>query len=107
MCPDVYREKEYCLSSACEELYAPPSAYFSLYGLTVQASFLRGTLEKLGIEPQVETIGKSKSAGDRLARKTMSEENCEMLTAILDTIYGTWIDEVSTTKGALFVVENF
>ncbi|KAI4303748.1 hypothetical protein MLD38_039344 [Melastoma candidum] len=102
------REKEYYLASACEELYAPPSAYFSLYGLTVQASFLRGTFEKLGIEPQVERIGKYKSAGDQLARKTMSEENCEMLTAILDTIYGTWIDEVSTTKGKKREeIENF
>lgn len=35
-------EKEYYLASACGELYAPPSAYFSLYGLTVQASFLGG-----------------------------------------------------------------
>lgn len=38
------REKEYYLACACEELYAPPSAYFSLYGLTVQASFVRGKL---------------------------------------------------------------
>lgn len=37
-------EKEYYLGSACDELYAPPSAYFSLYGLTVQASFLGGKL---------------------------------------------------------------
>lgn len=36
------QEKEYYLASACEEIYAPPSAYFSLFGLTVQASFLRG-----------------------------------------------------------------
>lgn len=37
-------EKEYYIGSACEELYAPPSAYFHLYGLTVSASFLRGEL---------------------------------------------------------------
>lgn len=37
-------EKEYYLASACEEIYAPPSAYVSLYGLAVQASFLRGQL---------------------------------------------------------------
>lgn len=38
------QEKEYYLACACEEIYAPPSAYFSLFGLTVQASFLRGKL---------------------------------------------------------------
>lgn len=38
------QEKEYYLACACEEIYAPPSAYVSLFGLTVQASFLRGKL---------------------------------------------------------------
>ncbi|CAN6935541.1 unnamed protein product, partial [Brassica oleracea] len=32
--------KEYYLGCSCSELYAPPSAYSFLYGLTVQASFL-------------------------------------------------------------------
>ncbi|KAK9926196.1 hypothetical protein M0R45_023438 [Rubus argutus] len=92
-------EKEYYLASACQEIYAPPSAYFSLFGLSVQASFVRGVLEKIGVEPQVERIGKYKSAGDQLARKTMSEENCEMLTALLDNIYGNWLDIISSTRG--------
>ncbi|KAL5544846.1 hypothetical protein UlMin_008630 [Ulmus minor] len=95
----VCQEKEYYLACACDEIYAPPSAYFSLFGFTVQASFLRGTLEKIGIEPQIERIGKYKSAGDQLNRKTMSKENCEMLTALLDNIHGTWLDEVSSAKG--------
>ncbi|MBA0616584.1 hypothetical protein Godav_016623 [Gossypium davidsonii] len=92
-------EKEFYLACACEEIYAPPSAYFSLYGLTVQASFLGGVLEKIGIEPQVQRIGKYKSAGDQLTRKSMSEENCEMLTSLLDNIYGNWLDVVSSSKG--------
>ncbi|XP_031105694.1 serine protease SPPA, chloroplastic [Ipomoea triloba] len=92
-------EKEYYIGCACEELYAPPSAYFALYGLTVQASFLGGVLEKIGIEPLVQRIGKYKSAGDQLSRKNISEENREMLTALLDNIYGNWLDKVSLTKG--------
>lgn len=92
-------EKEYYLACACEELYAPPSAYFRLYGLTVQASFLGGIFEKVGIEPQVERIGKYKSAGDQLARKSISEENREMLTTLLDNIYGNWLDKISAAKG--------
>ncbi|ESW10379.1 hypothetical protein PHAVU_009G204100 [Phaseolus vulgaris] len=93
------QEKEYYLACACDEIYSPPSAYFSLFGLTVQASFLRGILDNIGIEPQVERIGKYKSAGDQLARRTMSEENCEMLTALLDNIYTNWLDKVSSSKG--------
>ncbi|XP_058768439.1 serine protease SPPA, chloroplastic-like [Vicia villosa] len=102
------QEKEYYLACACEEIYAPPSAYFSLFGLSVQASFLRGVLDNIGIEPQVERIGKYKSAGDQLARRTMSDENCEMLTALLDNIYTNWLDKVSSAKGkGRKDIENF
>ncbi|KAF7806300.1 serine protease SPPA, chloroplastic-like [Senna tora] len=102
------QEKEYYLACACDEIYAPPSAYFSLFGLTVQASFLRGVLDNIGIEPQVERIGKYKSAGDQLARRTMSEENCEMLTTLLDNIYTNWLDKVSSVKGKTREdIENF
>jgi protease-4 len=61
--------------------------------------FFPGVLDKIGVEPQVERIGKYKSAGDQLARTTMSDENCEMLTALLDTIYTNWLDKVSSAKG--------
>ncbi|XP_017973739.1 PREDICTED: serine protease SPPA, chloroplastic isoform X2 [Theobroma cacao] len=67
-----------------------------------------GVFEKIGIEPQVQRIGKYKSAGDQLTRKTMSEENCEMLTSLLDNIYGNWLDVVSSSKGKKREdVENF
>ncbi|XP_078159412.1 signal peptide peptidase [Carex rostrata] len=92
-------EKEYYLACACGELYVPPSAYVSLLGLTVQQSFLRGLLEKIGVEPEIQRIGKYKSAGDQLARKTISEEVKEMLTALLDNIYENWLDVISSARG--------
>ncbi|XP_052175920.1 serine protease SPPA, chloroplastic-like [Diospyros lotus] len=104
----VCGEKEYYLACACEELYVPPSAYFALYGLTVQASFLGGVLENVGVEPQVQRIGKYKSAGDQLTRKNISEENREMLTSLLDNIYENWLDRISlTTAKKIEDIENF
>ncbi|MCH96390.1 serine protease SPPA chloroplastic-like [Trifolium medium] len=38
----------------------------------------------------------------------MSDENCEMLTALLDTIYTNWLDKVSSAKGkGREDIENF
>jgi len=59
---------------------------------------LSGVYDYLGIEPQVERIGKYKRAGDRLTRKTMSEDHREMLTALLDNIYSNWLDKVSSAR---------
>lgn len=95
----VCGEKEYYLACACGELYAPPGAYINLYGLKVQATFLGGVLEKAGITPQIQRIGKYKSAGDQLSRKNISEENREMLTVILDNIYENWVQKISSSLG--------
>ncbi|GLJ43346.1 hypothetical protein SUGI_0900370 [Cryptomeria japonica] len=95
----VCGEKEYYLACACGELYVPPGAYITLYGLKVQAAFLGGVFEKIGVQPQVQRIGKYKSTGDLLSRKNMSKENCEMLTAILDDIYENWVEKISFAQG--------
>lgn len=59
----------------------------------------KGVLEKVGVQPQVQRIGKYKSAGDQLTRKNISEENREVLTTLLDNIYGNWVDKISQAKG--------
>lgn len=92
-------EKEYYLAAACSELYTPPGAYVSIRGLAVTGSFLGGVLEKAGVQPQIQRIGKYKSAGDQLARKEMSEPVREMLTAILDDIFGLWKSGVASAVG--------
>lgn len=56
-------------------------------------------LEKLGVEPQVQRIGKYKSAGDQISRKDMTEANREMLTALLDDLYENWLQQISGSTG--------
>ena len=96
---EVGGEKEYFLASAAEEMYVPPSAYFTLKGFSVQGTFLRGVLDKVGVEPQVERYGKYKSAGDQLLRRDMSDAQREASTALLDDIYDFWSEEVARSKG--------
>ena len=50
-------------------------------------TFLRGALDKAGLEPQVKRIGNYKSAGDQLLREEMSDYQKEQLQALLDDIY--------------------
>lgn len=75
---EVASEKEMYVAAACEEVYLPPSAYISLKGVAVSGTFVRGVLEKAGVEPQIQRIGKYKSAGDQLGRKDMSEAQREV-----------------------------
>jgi hypothetical protein len=49
-------EKEYYLATACDEIYVPPTAQLSLRGLSVGSAFLRGVLDKVGVEPQARSL---------------------------------------------------
>jgi len=55
--------------------------------------YFKGTLDKLGIQFEVEHMGKYKDAGDMLTRKDMSPETKESLNALLD---GIWSNVTST-----------
>jgi len=92
-------EKEYFVASACAEVYIAPTAVFSLRGFAIGGLFLRGVLDKIGIEPEVVRIGKYKSAGDQLLRKTMSEPQAEQLKALLDNIYSKFTATVAAARG--------
>jgi protease IV len=89
---------QYFLASAFEEIYAPPSASVSLRGFSVSGTFLRGALEKVGVEPEIRRIGEYKSAGDQLLRKDMSEAQKEQLTAVLNDVYDNFVDVVANAR---------
>ncbi|CAN0923478.1 Serine protease SPPA, chloroplastic [Linum grandiflorum] len=94
-----FREKEYYLACACDELYAPAFAPFSLYGFTLHSVFLRGIYEKLGLEPQWIRIGKYKKFGDQITRKNIAEPHLEVLNNLLDGRYENWVQTVSSATG--------
>ena len=62
-------------------------------------TFLRGALEKAGVDPSIKRIGKYKSAGDQLLRRDMSEPQREQLTAILDDLYEGFTQQTAASRG--------
>lgn len=94
-------EKEFFLTCGIAncEVYVPPEGGLSLRGFSASGSFIRGVLEKIGVDPQVERIGKFKSAGDQLGRKDMSAEQRSVLESLLSQMQDMWVSCVATTKG--------
>ncbi|KAL4565859.1 hypothetical protein LXL04_029965 [Taraxacum kok-saghyz] len=60
---------------------------------------------KVGVEPQVERIGKYKSMGDRITRKNISKENREALTTLVDNVYENSVNTVANTELASLLQE--
>ena len=80
--------REYYLASAADRIYLAPEDFLNVKGLRIEAMYYKGTLDKLGVQFEVEHMGKYKDAGDMLTRKDMSPETKEALNALLDGVWG-------------------
>ncbi len=77
--------REYYIATAADKIFLPPSGDIYINGFAAQATFYKGSLDKLGIEADVIQIGpKYKNAPDRFTRSEMSEGQREVTNAILD-----------------------
>jgi protease-4 len=88
----------YYLASSADAIYLAPGGIFHLVGPTVEASFLAGTLEILGINPQTKRIGKYKSAIEQLTNKEPSEGYLEVMNSLVDEYANQLYDAVAAGR---------
>lgn len=73
----------YYLVSACPEVYLTPTSTMYLTGMMGHTTFVRGTLDKLHIYPDMYHIAEYKAASNVLTEKKFTDAHREMVTALL------------------------
>ncbi len=89
----------YHLASAFEEVWLQPSGQVGLVGLAAEAVFLRGTLDKLGVEPQIGQRYEYKTAADTFVADGMTDPHREMLTRLVESAMETLVGDVAADRG--------
>jgi protease-4 len=89
---------EYFVASAADEVYAAPATRAPVVGLAAEYLFLGGLLERLGVELEVERIGRYKSAVETIAGREMSESMREVANALLDSIDAQFTAGISESR---------
>lgn len=87
--------KEYYLATACTKVYAVPTALLEITGLSAEVTFLRGTLDKLGVEAQFEGVGKYKTAPNMLTERGLTEPHREQVDALLESVYREYVSAIA------------
>jgi protease-4 len=90
--------KDYYIATACERIYVAPPGDLIINGFAADVMFFRGSLDKLGIYPDVYQIGKYKNAPDQFTRKNMSDAHKEVLNALLDDLYNRYVNAIATAR---------
>jgi protease-4 len=94
-----FTEASYYLATAADSIFTPPEASFELNGFHISAPFFAGTLEKLGIEPQVIRAGTYKSAAELFTERGFSPENREQYRDLLMHTDSTFLHTVADARG--------
>ncbi|MGH9658289.1 MAG: signal peptide peptidase SppA, partial [Bryobacteraceae bacterium] len=90
--------REYYLATAADQIYMAPEDFLNMKGLRAELMFFRRTLDKLGVQVEIEHAGKYKDFGDMFVREKMSPETREVLDSILDAVYANLADAVAAGR---------
>ncbi len=96
---DSMNRKTYYLAAACDSVFMPPSAYFTFVGMATVTGHVKGTLEKLGIKPNVHRIKDYKSAAEMITRDDMSPTARENKEWMLDEYWDMYVASLGEDRG--------
>ena len=71
-------DREYYLASAADRIFLMPSASLDLTGVATYEVFLRGTLDKVAVVPDLHHIGEYKTAVNTFTEKSYTKAHKEM-----------------------------
>jgi protease-4 len=89
---------DYVLATGGTELWLQPSGELALMGVAAETTFLRGTLDKLGIEPQLDKRYEYKSAADRIMRTEFTPEHREAVDRIVESTWETAVAAIAERR---------
>ncbi|HBB94203.1 MAG TPA: signal peptide peptidase SppA [Blastocatellia bacterium] len=90
--------KDYYIATACDKIFVPPPGELFTIGLAADVMFFRGSLDKLGVYPDVYQIGKYKSAGDTFTQKQMTDAHREYINSMLDDLFGRYVEGIAKAR---------
>lgn len=90
--------KEYYIATACDKIIVAPPGELFINGLAADVMFFRGSLDKLGIYPDVFQIGKYKTAADMFTQKQMTEAHRQYINELLNDLFDRYVNTIAQAR---------
>jgi len=96
---EMFTDPGYYLASVADEvMVAQESIFFEFNGISSNTVFLKGLLDKLGIEPEIYRVGDYKGAVEPFMRKDLSPENEFQIKSFISSIYQSIIRDIAASR---------
>jgi len=89
----------YVLASGFDEIWLQPGGGLGMLGVGVETTFVRGTLDLAGIEPQLEQRYEFKNAADRVLRSEYSAAHRAALDQIASSVFTAAVAMIAAGRG--------
>jgi protease IV len=89
----------YVLATAFDEIWLQPGGNLGLLGVGVETTFVRGALDRLGVEPQLEQRYEYKNAADRVMRTGFTEAHRVALDRLAESVFADGIATIARARG--------
>lgn len=96
---DYISQSAYFVASAADKIYLNPAGVFEWSGYSITLPFIKQTLDKLEIQPQIFYAGKFKSATEIFRTDKMTPENRLQTSVFLSSMYNYFLQQVSQSRG--------
>jgi protease-4 len=96
---EIYTQGFYYLASVADKVYINPKGIFEFRGFSSDVTFLKGALDKLGVEAQIIKVGTFKSAVEPFFLTKMSDANRLQVTSYLGSMYDHFLTGISKNRG--------
>lgn len=88
----------YFVASAASKIFLGPMASLALVGFAARPLYLKGLLDRAGVEADVYAKGRFKSMGELFVRDSMSDAQHEQMDALLDGFYSSLVDGIAAGR---------
>lgn len=96
---ETMTEKGYYVASVADKIYLNPVGDLEWNGLNAEMSFFKGTLDKLGVKPEIFRVGEFKSAVEPFIRENMSEPSKLQTASFINAINNHMLAKVAQSRG--------
>ena len=90
--------KEYFLATAADKIVLSPVGFLDLKGMRAEVMFFKDALGKLGVQADLEHIGRYKNFSDQFTETRMTDAFREATTSLLDGIYGNFVKTIAAVR---------
>lgn len=89
----------YLLASGFGEVWLQPSGAIGVVGAAAEVTFLRGLLDRIGVEPLLGQRREYKSAADRVMAEGFTPAHEEMMQRLTESAWEQFVDAVTAGRG--------